>query len=169
MSAPNETQDKERLKCIEEYFRSEYADMLSLASYLLNNNKALAEVAVQDTFVFALEHMDKLTASPNPVGWLYNVLKNIVRHIYRDQQRLLKRVVSIGEAPELRTSDYGRDLRLSMSSFNDSDTILLIQFYIQGYSVKELARKYDISVGACKMRIKRAKENMKEKYSDLLG
>ncbi|MDR1159155.1 MAG: sigma-70 family RNA polymerase sigma factor [Syntrophomonadaceae bacterium] len=154
----------ERLKTLEEYFRDEYKEMLSVASYMLNN-QALAEVAVQDTFVVALENIDKLTASPSPVGWLYVVLKNNVRHMWRDQRTMLKHFVSLEDTPEIEAMDTGHEVNSLINEDNNHEMELLIQFYIQGYSIKELARKYGISIGACKMRIKRAKDRLKNNYS----
>lgn len=150
----------ERLKLLEAYYRNEYAEMLSTASYMLNNS-ALAEVAVQDTFVIALENIDKLTASPSPVGWLYNVLKNNVRHMRRDQQAMLKRFVSLDDAPEVEAVDAGHKAKFFINENKNPEMELLIKFYIHGYSLKELAHEYGISIGACKMRIKRAKTRLK--------
>lgn len=145
------------LSLLEKYYREEFKDMLLFAVRMLNSEE-LAEVSVQDTFVIALEKIASLKASTNPVGWLYNTLKNVIRHMRRDQQAQLLRVVSIDDIPELPASDKEADLLLIASSGKDPDIRILIEFYVEGRSLKELAEEYRVSVGACKMRIKRARE-----------
>ena len=43
---------------------------------------------------------------------------------------------------------------------------LIVNVYLNGYSMQEMADRLGISLGACKMRIKRAKERLKEKLKD---
>lgn len=156
-----------QLVILEHYFKDEYGDMLSFATYLLNS-QSLAEVAVQDTFVFALENTDKLLDSPKPVGWLYNVMKNIIKHIQRDQQVLIKRLISFDESTIVLNDPKAEEAANLLSiARDDPNSKLLHRFYIEGYSLKELAQELGITIGACKMRIKRAKEQMQKRY-DLL-
>ena len=160
--------NEEHLQLIEKYFQSEYADMLSFAYYLLNN-RSMAEVAVQETFVTALVNIEKFAASPSPVGWLYNTMKYKIKHMNRDKQRLITKFVPMDDVTESQLASTD-DTRYEFSlSVDDSDMKLLIQFYVQEYSIKELAREYGITSGACKMRIKRAKERIKNKrdYLDI--
>lgn len=156
--------DNECLLSIEEYFKNEYNSMLSFASYLLNN-KSLAEVAVQDTFVFALEHTERFASSPSPEGWLYCVLKNIVRHMLRDQKILMDHMASVEEIPDSGAEDTRCDLKSLLSKSSNSEKQLLFRFYIEGYSLRELSKQYNISIGACKMRLKRARNHIKDNYS----
>ena len=85
----------------------------------------------------------------------------------RDKQTLTTRFVPVDEITESQLASTD-DIQYQYSfPAEDPDSKLLIQFYIQGYTMKELAREYGITPGACKMRIKRARERMKKKYSDL--
>ena len=151
----------QRYDLVEQHFRSEYDHLVSYAEHLLNS-PSLAEVAVQDTFVCALENYEKFQRSRNPIGWLYNTLKNIIRHIRRDQQAVLKRAVQLDDCAVLylSTSDkYALDFSHKLA---DPDLQLLIQFYLYGYTIKELANRHGTSVGAMTMRIKRAKERIRK-------
>ena len=150
---------------VEKYFQSEYAEMLSFAFYMLENH-SMAEVAVQDTFMTALEKAEKFTSSPNPVGWLYNTLKFKIKHIFRDKQTLITRFLPVDEITESQLASTDDTQYPFSFPAEDPDSKLLIQFYIQGYTMKELAREYGITPGACKMRIKRAKERVKKDYFD---
>lgn len=156
------TTEKEELLLLESYYRDEAPDMIAFASRVLNN-ESMAEVAVQETFLIALRGMDKLKTSPNPVGWLYVTLKNVIRHMKRDQQKQLWRVISIDDVPDIPAVDKDLDLWMLMESCDSDDAKLLIEFYVKQRSLKELAEEYGITVGACKMRIKRAKKRAREK------
>ena len=155
--------DEMRFDIVEKLYRSEYPNMLSFASYLLSD-KALAEVAVQDTFVCALQNIHKLEASSDQVGWLYNALKNIVRHMRRDRQFLIKNFIQLDETKEVPAAPPGQAKLLAAEGQNDPEVQLLVRFYIYGYSLKELAKEEGISVGAMKMRIKRAREHVRDKF-----
>ena len=147
---------------IEQYYRAEYSDMVFFASRVLQS-ESMAEVAVQETFIIAQRNVDKLKSSPKPVGWLYNTLKNVIKHIRRDERIQLMRVVSLEEIPEQESAGKSTDLWLLMESCGDEDAKLLTEFYLQKRSLIELAGEYGISVGACKMRIKRARERARQK------
>lgn len=156
------TTEKQHILLLEKYYRDEAADMVSFASHILNN-RSMAEVAVQETFLIALNKIEKLTESPNPVGWLYITLKNVIKHIQRDRHKQFMRVVALEEIKEIPTDDKIVDLWLTMDAGRDPDMSLLYKFYVENRSLKELTEEYGITVGACKMRIKRAKARAKEK------
>jgi len=49
------------------------------------SSDALAEEAVQDTFIIACQKPEALCESPNPEGWLVNTLKNVLSNTKRSQ------------------------------------------------------------------------------------
>ena len=151
---------KDTISLLETCFREESPHMVKFAARLLDN-KGLAEVVVQDCFVFALEHIDVFQGSPNPVGWLYKTLKNFIGHAIRDQQTYLKHIVQSEDALELYTPQFDQYSQGLLDDANNPDLRLLVQFYICGYSIAELADHYHSNPGAIKMRIRRAKERLK--------
>ena len=148
----------EEREILEKYYRAESTGMLHFALHLLGD-ESLAELAVQDTFVTAAGKMRDFTESPKPVGWLYNVLKNNVRHIRRDRQRTLALYVSLDERPDsgaVPAAETGLDLT------ENEDLRLLKRMYIDGYSIRELAGEQSITPAAMKMRLMRARERVKK-------
>lgn len=147
---------------IHKLFVEEYQSMCRTAYFALGDY-GMAETAVQETFLVALRFREKLAASEKPVGWLYNALKFAIKHIRRDRSSFLTHTLPLDSVPEqdLITIDYysviSKDIKES------EDMKLLEAFYIQGYSIREVADRLGISVGACKMRIKRAKEHLRKK------
>lgn len=156
----NSTPDNiEKIEC---FYKSEYPALLRYAKRVLQND-GLAEDAVQDTFQIALLRADKLLQSQNPVGWLYETLKNVMMHVLRDRQKYLKYVVPEEIAPKDKLA--APDITPSLAAlYGDSDEMkLLIMFYGCGYSVRELAAMLGISEAACKMRLRRARKNQQGK------
>jgi len=154
----------ENLRLLEKYYRDEAENMAAFAARILGDT-SLAEVAVQETFLTALNNLNKLTASPKPVGWLYITLRNIIKHIQRDRQEQLRRFVAmeeVGEDKIFAEDSNVHELIMTAASCTNADMKLLYEFYVEGYSLRELAEKYGISLGACKMRIRRAKDRARK-------
>lgn len=145
---------------IEMYYRTEAKDMEIFARNMLNS-KDLAEEAVQETFSVAWSKIDKLKGSPKPVGWLYNTLKFVIMHMRRDLQKQLLHLVSMDDIPDIPVTNEEMNSTLLSDMENDPDLKLLKEFYIDGRSMIELAEDYKITVGACKMRLKRARDRWK--------
>ena len=147
---------------IHRLFVAEYASMRAAATAALGDRN-LAEVAVQETFVLALRFREKLSVSENPVGWLYRALRNTIRHMERERQAVLLHTLPLDELnePELARQDR---YDLLEDELRQSDELKLLEaFYVQGYSIRELAQREGISTGACKMRLKRAREKRRKK------
>ena len=153
---------KAALSLLDTYFREEAPQMVRFAARLLESPGA-AEVAVQDCFVHALEHIEQFSSSPNRIGWLYEALKHIIQHAIRDRQTYLKHIVQSDDVLQLYPPHYDQYSQGLLDEQDDPDLQLLIQHYIYGYSLKELAKYYRKDVGAIKMWIKRAKERMKDR------
>ena len=52
------------------------------------------------------------------------------------------------------------DLLLSIQKIQDYD--LVMEMYYEQLPLKEIAERHNLTIGACKMRIKRAKEKMRK-------
>lgn len=83
---------------VESLFRIHYSKLVWYAQTLLTRNAQTsdpgrAEEAVQEAFAIAWSKWEDLFASPNPAGWLYNTVNNVVRNMIRaDQQWAARRL-----------------------------------------------------------------------------
>lgn len=155
-----EKRPPEQDRFIEKLLREEYENMVGIASHVLGNVN-LADVAVQETFLIALRKAEKLMESQNPTGWLYRALKNVLLHINRERNYLMKHNVSLYDAYWENISYEDSYSEVSMEIKRSEDWKLLTLFYLEGHSIKELALKYGISEAACKTRLKRAREKLR--------
>ena len=142
---------------LEQCYKTEYKRLYSYASAVLGSS-SLAEVAVQETFVAAMQRIETLMQHENPVGWLFVALKHVIQSIRRDQAELEFHTIPEEEAPPL-TTQMEEPAELDMT---DPDLALLRRFYVDNYSLAELAKEQGTTVGALKMRISRLKKKLRQ-------
>ena len=147
----------EESDALEQLYRSEFTRMLRIARYSLKNDN-LAETAVQETFVTAARKIGTLLSSPNPTGWLYITLNYTIKQLQRERLVAIQRFVSLEDAPEQSQDDNEPD---GIVLESNEDLRLFKRYYLEGYSLKELAAELGISVPALKMRITRARKRLK--------
>ena len=58
------------------------------------------------------------------------------------------------------------DLMHMLEVLDEEDRAMLILKYAEGYDYEELAEIFGLSVSACKMRLSRAREKLKQRYPD---
>lgn len=159
---------KEELERIELIYRGQYLSLLNYAVCVLRN-VSLAEEAVQDTFRIACSKPQKLFASPNPPGWITNVLKNVIKKILSQQKSYNKLLLKIMAAPkdEIISSDNPLSFETICSYLLDKDDFELFKkIDIEGYSIADAAKACGIGVEACKKRIQRIRKKLKDLYKE---
>lgn len=155
----------------EHFFDALYLEMYDMlliyAERALDNQHALAEEAVQDTFRICWMKMDEVVVSENPKGWLLETLKNVIRNIRRSQARFANLLLALNKtfptADPTAEDEIGLDITYGDLKDNP-DYQLLKEFVLEHRSIKEMAQKRQITVNACKKRIQRAKERLKEYF-----
>ena len=135
----------------------------SLTKYVYNvtHNKSSTEEIVQEIFLVAYKKLDIVSNHENPVGWLYLVAKTLIKAHYRKNEFHFS-LAELDEARCGRNDEYIDDLILT-SSLSEDEAKLLKRHYLEGIKLSELATEYDLSLSACKMRLKRAREKLFEK------
>ena len=157
---PSANSSKEFEELLSSLYLQHYDYLRDFACYL-GYNRILAEDLVQETFEIVLENPEKLLASNNKLAWLLGILKNRIGYakrsaMYTEQlQRRLERSY-VGEyTDELKLSTlYGNGL-------DEADLQLLIRFYTEDWTHKELAQEMGISPANCRKRIQRVKEKLR--------
>lgn len=149
----------EELEVYNAYYYEYYETILGIALSRVGD-KNVAEVVAQETFVTAWEKFDAFQGSENPAGWLMIVAKNKCKQAHRDRKRYLDHII-FGSNVEETPVEY--DFTQFESVIPDTEEKrLLVRFYEEGYTLKELAAEQDLKLSTMKMRIKRAKEKLEE-------
>ena len=155
----------EQRRRIEELY-VEMFDMLLIYASASLEEPALAEEAVQETFQVACQKPMQLLSSENPKGWLVNTLKYTICNMKRrrDSARQLLAKYLISQTKDIAISEDNLRLDLMYENIAETDEFqILRQMAIEGKSHLEMATERGISISACKKRVQRAKEKLKEK------
>lgn len=152
-------------KLIQEIYINEYASMLRFAQTVLES-QGLGEVAVQEAFLVALRRRDAISNSPEPVGWVYKTLKFVIRDMIKEKRTMLQHIASDPNLDQIASPTKELDLGLIDTVAESEEMRLLYQFYIVGYSIRELSKKYGITEAAMKMRLYRARKTLAEKLKE---
>jgi len=144
-----------------ERYRGEIAR--ATLSYLRRREDA--EDAVQETFARALEGMGRLE-NPEAIGpWLHGIAWNVCCEVLRQRSRLVfcdRRhdpvSASWHSAVNAWCSDRGRTAMQSMAALPIKERALLALYCLEGAPLQEVSDLFEVSLGAAKMRIGRARE-----------
>jgi RNA polymerase sigma-70 factor (ECF subfamily) len=153
-----------------EYIEGLYREMYTLMFYYAKKillKEALAEEAVQETFVTACQRLDSLKSSPNPQGWIMNALKHVTNKI-KETRNMHSRYFLLGDSTLSVVADpkahHPDPALLYDGLISQEDYYLLSRIGVDGYSILELADELDISLAACRKRIQRARERFRAQY-----
>lgn len=157
--------NKEEQAFIQELYRSHFK-VLQNCARRLGFSDEVAEDYVQETFLIAMNRVEIVRNCKNPLAYLIKVLKNTIGYNLRCAQyasRMMKKLQD-KEADVQENGTYHVELEpdaLYHGSISDEELRLLIKFYLEGWTSKELARDMGINFEACKKRILRAREHLR--------
>lgn len=142
-------------KWIDENYETLYKK-LSLIAFHLTGDMALAEDMVQDVFVLALLHPEKLLDHPNREGWLVVALHNMIKN---EERRMRQKEISLEEnmEPYVENEFHGLN-EILPKDLSEQDKKILAWYYEEELEYKVIASLLGISEGACRLRVFRAKE-----------
>lgn len=157
------TKDKMH-ELIEALYEQNYKKMMSMVAKdpLCN---PMAEDIVQDTFYEAVRKWDTLEHHENPGGWLMDTAKyKMMAYRKRMNLKSLKEVGDVEQELECFKNEYGM-IELSMimdEALSVHEKTLFHMFYMEGYSVKEMAGFEKISEGNFRVKMLRIREKVKK-------
>lgn len=147
----------------------EYYHSLFLYARSVLQDPSLAEEAVQDTFCIACVKQEQLAASGNPAGWLVQTLKNVLRNMERSHSSLYSfmRAAVLYDDTVLQESREDANVDLLYGDLlPEEDFRLLKRIVLERYSYLEAAEELGISLEACRKRVQRIKQRLREKLGE---
>ena len=157
---------RQRLEIERLYF--ELFEQMRIYAVSALENEALAEEAVQETFRIACMKPEQLCDSPNPKGWLFNTLKYVIQNTRKIRNRainlLAEYTAHLELSPKWSVDVIDPDI-LYEDVLNSEEYQLLKAYALEGKSLLELAQERGITLNACKKRLQRAKEMLKQKIN----
>jgi RNA polymerase sigma factor (sigma-70 family) len=142
----------------------------SLALRVLES-KPDAEEAAQDAFVKAFKYLAGFNREAKFSTWLYRIVFNTAISYKRKQKVKLQSIdnVHVGYTPEgLEKNDKKKFIELAIAKLSEADRVAITLFYLQEFSLEEIADISNIPANTVKVRIHRARHRLAEELKLLL-
>ena len=124
-----------------------------------------AEDIFEATISTALQHYDKLQASPNQLGWLYRTACYHILHLKRRSRRVIAWEDMPFDYPAVSPGDMGLT-ELLPRDIRGQDAFLLTLRYQYALPIRDIARILQLSDGAVKKRLSRLRIRMRGELND---
>lgn len=147
----------------------ELEGVLFHVSYGILNNAQDCEDVVQEAILKAYANRNKLKQHQYFKTWLVRILMNECYTFLRKRVREMPYNEAVSEDAEAANAfikEEYLDLYESMNQLEERDRICVQLFYMEGYSIKEIAKVFRIPEGTVKSRLNRARMELKKSLGE---
>ncbi len=135
-------------------------------AYRLAGNQADAEDLTQQAFLVAQQRLSQVRDINKVLGWLFSVLRNCYLKSCRRNRKFLSDGVEVDieqvpEPPQREEIDEA-ELQLALAELPDEFRIVVLMFYFEDCSYKEIAARLEIPIGTVMSRLARAKGHLRQ-------
>ena len=137
-------------------------------AYRLTGMAADAEDLTQQAFLIAQQKLHQLREAERAAGWLYAILRSCYLKWRRKRFPMTSTLADLemGEIPqpvaELRAVD-SEELQQVLGELHDDLRLILLMFYFEELSYKQIADELEIPIGTVMSRLSRAKQKLRER------
>lgn len=145
----------------------EHYQTLYRYAYRLTGSPADAEDLVQQVFLIAHQKIDQVRDAACARGWLFAVLRNAWLKTRRQRMPVMTEidVDTLPEAP--RQAIDGQDLQAALDGLADEFRLVVLMFYFEHQSYREIAQHLDLPIGTVMSRLARAKAHLRRRLADV--
>ncbi|HZB14388.1 MAG TPA: sigma-70 family RNA polymerase sigma factor [Chryseolinea sp.] len=169
----------ERILAGEQHLYAEMVDKYKSYAYTIAKkilqNRPDAEEATQDAFIKAYQHLKGFNQQSKFSTWLYRIVFNTAisykrknRQQFQSIENTLVEYRAEGEGM-LEKTDRTKFLNLAMAKLNEADRTALTLFYLQEFSLEEIAEITGMQANTAKVRIHRARLRLAEELKNILN
>lgn len=151
---------------------SDHHELLYRYAYRLTGSIADAEDLTQQTYLSAQKNLGQLREPEAARGWLFVILRNCYRKSVKKRAPVpaVDVELNVDSVPEesrvTETIDEER-LQEAIHSLSDEFKTVLLMFYFERNSYREIATSLDLPIGTVMSRLSRAKSHVRTKLLDL--
>ena len=137
-------------------------------------NRPEAEEAAQDSFIKAYHHLSSFNKEAKFSTWLYRIVFNTAISYNRKNrhqfQSIDHTVIEYNQEAEgmLEKTDKRKFLSMAMAKLNDADRTALSLFYLDEFSLEEIAEITSMQANTIKVRIHRARQRLADELKIIL-
>jgi len=161
--------ESEDLECFEKHL-SPHVPMLYKSAIRMCGNSNDAQDLVQETLYIALKSFHQLIDQAKSKSWMFSILRNL---FLKDIQKTKKRAeiefdsvcdkLSDRQHPEgdFLRAEFRSNIQVVIDTLDERLRVVLVKFYFDGLSYKEISELLNIPIGTVMSRIARAKVYLK--------
>lgn len=150
-----------------------YKGQVYRTALAVTRDREAAEDILQDCFLKVYIHIDKLDGSLPLSPWLHRVTVNLSYNWVKKRHRWLQPLEEVIEQlvagprtlPEsaLERGELQRVVQKAIASLSFEHRVVIVLFYLDGFSLNEIAYILDCPVGTVKSRLHYARLNLRRK------
>ena len=153
----------------------DYIDKIYRFIYLKVSSQDIAQDLCSETFLKGWQvFKDNSKEIENPQAFLYQIARNLVIDHYREKGRT--KVVPVSSVPitdpaeDLEQKSFVNsdldNIRVSLANLKQDYQEVITWYYVEDYTISEIAQMMDKSEGAVRVTIHRALKALKNKIND---
>lgn len=137
-------------------------------------NKPEAEEAAQDAFIKAFHHLGNFKRDAKFSTWLYRIVFNTAISYKRKRkasfQSIENTIVEYGQEAEgmLERNDKKKYIQQAMAKLNEADKVAITLFYLEEFSLEEIAEITGMQANTVKVRVHRARQRLADELTLIL-
>lgn len=139
------------------------SNMYKVAYSILHNDADIAD-AIQDTILKSWRDISRLKQDKYFKTWLTRILINCCNDIIRKNSRTVYVENYDGIEPCDDSEFSENNLMDCFNGLTDNYKLILTLYYVQGFSIKEIAKILNMNVNTVKTRLARGREQFKKLY-----
>lgn len=152
-----------------------YKGHLYQTALAITGDRGAAEEVVQDCFVRAHQAMARVVASGSLSPWLHRIVVNLACNWTNRNRRWLlaldvwlERLIGPGLAPDQAAEqvEVGEIVRRALNRLNSRQRAVIVLFYVQGFTLAELAYIMECPLGTVKSRLHYACKAFRERLKE---
>lgn len=130
-------------------------------------DSALADDIAQETYIKAYLSSDSIRDSSRFTAWIYRIAYNTFINARR-AVRPTERVEAVADEMSSDVADDSfryQELYNALDRLSGRERTAILLFYLEGYSIKEIAEIIDVSQDAVKQQLSRGRAHLKDMLS----
>jgi RNA polymerase sigma-70 factor (ECF subfamily) len=149
---------------------ADYHQALYRYAYRLTGSVPDAEDLTQQVFLVAHQHFDQVRDSQRAGGWLFAVLRSCYLKLRRRRQPVPAATIDLDvntiadDAPHEPIDS--QQLQAAIDQLDDEFKLVVLLFYFEHCSYREIAERLDIPPGTVMSRLARAKAHLRRRLGE---
>ncbi len=133
-------------------------------AFAILRNRADCEDAAQNAVIKAYTNLDKLKERRYFKTWMIRILKNECKNYLRAQKPVSDLDACVDVGYEMDVPDM--DLNRAFDALSGDERLAITLYYYEGYTTREIAKICEVTDGAIRSRLSRARETLRIQLSE---